>query len=238
MQIMWTLGEVLPAYRKGNQRYWDLAERVIPDGIPTDALDTHTASYQATQRAVKALGVAMDKKHIKYHFTRNRYWHYKAVKEQLLKDGKLLPVAIDGWDGDWYMHSDDMPLLEKIESGDWQGRTVLLSPFDNLICDRDRTELIWDFYFRIEIYVPPAKREYGYYVLPILHGDQLIGRISMEMNRKTNTLHALATYAQDDAPANAVSDIRDSLEALATFLGAEQIAFGETMPAIWNALRD
>ncbi|MEL6308955.1 MAG: crosslink repair DNA glycosylase YcaQ family protein [Chloroflexota bacterium] len=238
MQHMWTLGEVLPAYRKGNQRYWDLAERVIPDGIPTDALDTHTASYQATQRAVKALGVAMDKKHIKYHFTRNRYWHYKAVKEQLLKDGKLLPVAIDGWDGDWYMHSDDMPLLEKIESGDWQGRTVLLSPFDNLICDRDRTELIWDFYFRIEIYVPPAKREYGYYVLPILHGDQLIGRISMEMNRKTNTLHALATYAQDDAPANAVSDIRDSLEALATFLGAEQIAFGETMPAIWNALRD
>ncbi|MEL6525183.1 MAG: crosslink repair DNA glycosylase YcaQ family protein, partial [Chloroflexota bacterium] len=134
--------------------------------------------------------------------------------------------------------SDDVPLLEKIEAGDWQGHTVLLSPFDNLICDRDRTELIWDFYFRIEIYVPPAKREYGYYVLPILHGDQLIGRISMEMNRKTNTLHALATYAQDDAPADAVSDIRDSLEALADFLGAENIVFGETMPAMWKALRD
>lgn len=238
MDRLWTMGDVLPAVRKGNQRKWALTEHVLPDWTPRHELDQFQASYQAVQRAVKALGVAMDKKHINYHFSRNRYWEFSAVKKKLLKEGKLIPVQIGDWQGNWYLHSDDLPLLEKIEAGDWQGRTALLSPFDNLICDRDRTEHIWDFYFRIEIYVPQKKREFGYYVLPILHHDQLIGRIDMEMNRKTKTLHALSTYAQEGAPAEAVADIRQSLHNLGDFLGAEQIEFGKTIPAIWKQLRN
>lgn len=238
MDRMWTMGEVLPAIRKGNQRKWDLADNVLPDWTPRDQLTKYEASYQAVQRAVKALGVAMDKKHINYHFTRYRYWEFKAVKEQLLKEGKLLPVQIGDWSGEWFMHVDDLPLLENIEAGDWHPRTTLLSPFDNLICDRDRTELIWDFYFRIEIYVPKNKREFGYYVLPILHGDDLIGRIDMEMDRKSKTLHALSVYAEDDAPDNATSDIRESLYNLAEFLGASKIEFGKTIPPIWKALHE
>lgn len=238
MHKLWIAGEALPALRKGNQRKWSLSEDVLPDWTPRQELDPFQASYQAVQQAVKSLGVAMDKKHINYHFTRGRYWEFPAVKKQLLKEGKLIPVQVDGWDGNWYLHSDDLALLESIETGDWQGRTTLLSPFDNLICDRDRTELIWDFYFRIEIYVPQKKREFGYYVLPILHNDELIGRIDMEMNRKTKTLHALSTYAQDNASENAVTDIRQSIHELATFLGAEQVEFGKTMPTIWKQLRD
>jgi len=236
MDRLWTMGDVLPAFRKGNQRKWALTEDVLPDWTPRDELTQYEASYQSVQRAVKALGVAMDKKHINYHFTRNRYWDFAKVKKQLLKEGKLIPVQIGEWAKDWYMHVDDLPLLEKIESGDWQGRTALLSPFDNLICDRDRTELIWDFYFRIEIYVPAKKREFGYYVLPILHGDDLIGRFDMEMDRKTNTLHALSTYAEEGAPEDAVTDIRESLHQLAEFLGAEQIKFGKKMPSMWKSL--
>lgn len=238
MDRMWTMGDVLPAIRKGNQRKWALTEDVLPDWTPREELDLFQASYQAMQRAVKALGVAMDKKHINYHFTRNRYWEFSAVKKQLLKEEKLIPVQIGDWQGNWYLHADDLPLLEDIEAGNWQGRTTLLSPFDNLICDRDRTEIIWDFYFRIEIYVPQKKREFGYYVLPILHGDSLIGRIDMEMNRKTKTLHALSTYAQENAPQEAVSGIRESLYNLGEFLGAEKIEFGETMPSIWKQLRN
>ncbi len=238
MHKLWINGEVLPALRKGNQRKWALAEDVLPDWTPRESYSQHEASYQAVQRAIKALGVAMDKKHINYHFTRHRYWQYKAVKAQLLKEQKLLPVQIGDWDGEWYMHTDDLPRLEKIEAGDWQGRTTLLSPFDNLICDRDRTELIWDFYFRIEIYVPQQKREFGYYVLPILHQDRLIGRMDMAMDRKTHTLQVLSTYAQDDAPVDAVPAIRDNVYDLATFLGANTVQFGETMPSIWQALRD
>ena len=238
MHKLWINGDVLPAHRKGNQRKWALSEDVLPDWTPREKYSKQEASYHAVQRAVKALGVAMDKKHINYHFTRGRYWHYKAVKEQLLNEEKLIPVQIGDWNGDWFMHSDDLPLLESIEAGDWQGRTTLLSPFDNLICDRDRTELIWDFYFRIEIYVPPKKREFGYYVLPILHHDRLIGRIDMAMDRKTQTLQASSTYAQDNAPADAVSAIRDNLHNLATFLGADRLQFGDTIAPIWKSLRD
>ena len=90
----------------------------------------------------------------------------------------------------------------------WSGRTTLLSPFDNLICDRKRTEALWDFYFRIEIYVPADKRQYGYYVLPILHGDRLIGRIDPNYDRKTKTLNIQNVYAEADAPPEAAA--RDS----------------------------
>ncbi|MEM9955666.1 MAG: crosslink repair DNA glycosylase YcaQ family protein [Chloroflexota bacterium] len=236
MDRMWRMGEVLPAKREGNQRKWALTEDVLPDWTPLTVYSPYEASYQAVQRAVKALGVAMDKKHINYHFTRNRYFEYKSVKQQLLDEGKLIPVQIGDWDKDWFMHLDDLPLLEKIEAGDWSGRTTLLSPFDNLICDRDRTELIWNFRFRIEIYVPQKKREFGYYVLPILHHDDLIGRMDMAMDRKTNTLDIIATYAEDDAPADAVTDISDAVDNLADFLGAEKITYGKKMPTIWKAL--
>lgn len=236
MDRMWTSGDVLPAMRKGNQRKWALTDDVLPDWTPREIYSQHEATYHSIQRATKALGIAMDKKHINYHFTRNRYWEYKAVKQQLLDENKLIPVQIGDWEGDWYMHTEDLPILEKIEAGDWQGRTALLSPFDNLICDRDRTELIWDFFFRIEIYVPQKKRQFGYYVLPILHNDDLIGRMDMAMDRKTKTLEIISTYAEDNAPADAVDAISDSVHDLATFLNAEKITYGKTMPKIWKSL--
>ena len=110
----------------------------------------------------------------------------------LVAEGTIEPVQImekgEALKGNWYLHTADLPLLADIQAGQWRGRTVLLSPFDNLICDRDRTELLWDFYYRIEIYVPAAKREFGYYVLPILHKDRLIGRIDAKMDRKNRYL--------------------------------------------------
>lgn len=233
---MWTMGEVFPSIRKGNQRKWALADNFFPDWTPQEELDTYQASYRSVQRAIKALGVAGGKKQINYHFTRHRYWHYKDVMAQLLKEEKIIPVEIADWSGDWVMHSDDVPLLEKIEKGDFEPKTTLLSPFDNLICDRDRTELIWDFFFRIEIYVPKKDRQFGYYVLPILHGDDLIGRIDMEMNRKTKTLHANSVYGQDNAPANAADGISNAIQSLADFLSAETVQVGK-VPKMWKSLK-
>ena len=87
-------------------------------------------------------------------------------------------------------------------------RTTLLSPFDDLVSDRDHTERLFDFRFRIEIYVPKAKREFGYFVLPILHGDRLIGRIDPRFDRATGVLHVNAVYAQEGAPADAGAAVR------------------------------
>lgn len=237
LDYLWTNGEVVIAERVGNQRRWGVAEQFFPDWTPQDEWSAAETCRFATQKAIRALGAATPKQ-IKFHYTRNMYPELTAVLNQLVKEETLIPVAVDEVPGDYYLHADDLPLLRQLQSGDWQPRTTLLSPFDNLICDRDRAEQLFDFYFRIEIYVPKAKRQFGYYVLPILHGDRLIGRIDPKMDRKTQTLHINNVYAEAGAPKNKklVRDIGKAATSLASFVGAKQIEWGN-VPAGWAALK-
>jgi uncharacterized protein YcaQ len=250
LDFLWVQGIVLVADRKGQLRYWDLAERVLPDWTPREELSEREVVRRAAQRAIRALGVA-HKRDIPLHFTRNRYWGLPAILNELEKEGCIVPVEIvrDGaeakkWAGPWYVHIEDLPLLEHLHhqppDGDWEGRTTLLSPFDNLICDRARTQRLWDFDYRIEIYVPKAKRKYGYYVLPILHNDRLIGRIDPAYDRKAKVLTVNNVYAEPHAPMNPATGkaIAGAIEDLATFLGAKDIAYGDNVPEGWRtALR-
>ncbi len=112
-------------------------------------------------------------------------------------------------------------------------RTTLLGPFDRLIHDRDRAEALWAFRYRIEIYVPAAKREFGYYVLPILHGDRLIGRIDPLFDRKAGVLRINAVYSQPDAPSDAWPAVRAAIDDLAAWLGASEVALPK-LPAPWR----
>lgn len=241
LDYMWRNGQVVVAKRVGNQRRWGLAEQFFSRTMPQERWSAEQTCRFAAQKAVRALGAATAKQ-IKYHYTRGMYEGLTAVLTQLVKEEILIPVTLsDGGKplaNDYYLHADDLPLLRQLQNGGWQPRTTLLSPFDNLICDRDRTEQLFDFYFRIEIYVPKAKRQYGYYVLPILHGDRLIGRIDPKMDRKTNTLHIHNVYAQPKAPKNkkAVRAIGKAVTELASFLGAKQIHWGN-VPSAWEALK-
>jgi uncharacterized protein YcaQ len=114
---------------------------------------------------------------------------------------------------------------------DWQPRTTLLSPFDNLICDRKRTEDLFNFHFRLEVYVPKAKRQYGYYVLPILHGDRFIGRLDPKLDRKTGRLTINAVYAEPDTPMTkeTAQAINQAVEELGNFVGAEEIVYTKSL---------
>jgi uncharacterized protein len=110
----------------------------------------------------------------------------------------------------WEAHPD-------VDAGPVPERVTFLSPFDRLIHDRDRAEALFDFHYRLEMYVPKAKREYGYYVLPVLQGDQIVGRIEPRFDKKTRTLDVLGAWG-DTARAD------EALASLATFLGAERVA--------------
>jgi len=195
--------------------------------------------YRAAQKSLRALGVGRVKD-IQQHYTRGRYPDLPTVLNDLETDGRIHPAQIveDGqpWPGTWYLHADDLPLLDRLTKGDFQPRTTLLSPFDNLICDRARTEQLFNFDFRIEIYVPKDKRKFGYYVLPILHGDQLIGRIDPLFDRKHQRLHINATYAEPGAPMDkpTAAAIATAIENLAAFLGAADIAYSERVPKGWK----
>lgn len=244
LSFMWTQGEIMVAERRGLQKKWGLTEQCLPEWAPRETLPDHEVVRRAAQKSLRALGVGTAKQ-INNHFIRNRYPNLDPVLAELVAEKRIVPVTIGEsgptWPGDWYLHADDLPLLEQLAAGDWQPRTTLLSPFDNLICDRARTELLWDFHFRLEIYVPKAKRKYGYYVLPILHGDRLIGRIDPKMDRKTGTLHLNAVYAEPDAPSDPATGqaIASAITNLARFLGARDVVYSsEHIPPGWRqALR-
>lgn len=232
LDFLWSQGAIMVAHRSGVQKKWDLAERCLPDWTPREVIDTEEVVSRAAQKAIRALGVATIQ-HIKAHYTRGRYPNLPQVLADLEARRRVVRVKVEGMPGVWYAHSDDLPLIDRIEAGEWEPRTTLLSPFDNLICDRARTEKLFDFFFRIEIYVPADKRQYGYYVLPILHGDRLIGRVDPLYNRKTHTLHVQHIYAEPDAPPEVAPALRASLDSLAQFLGARSVEYGE-VAGVWR----
>jgi uncharacterized protein YcaQ len=164
----------------------------------------------------------------------------KDTIKQLQADSRIQPVDItDGpiRKSERYIHSQDIKLLEKLESEDWVPRVSLLSPFDNLICDRTRTKLLFNFDYTTEIYTPQHKRKYGYYVLPILGGDKLIGRLDPFMDRKKGKLLIKAVYAERKAPTDKsmALEIRATVEDLSEFLGAMEVEFSSKVPRYWRS---
>lgn len=241
LDFLWTRGEIMVAGRSGGQKIWDLTGRVLPEWADQAEHDREEVTYRALQHALRALGTATPQQ-LKRHFIRDSYAHFDRALKRLEADGKFVRAHIQGHGaglrGTWWIHADDLALAGELAAGEWQPRTVLLSPFDNLICDRARTEELWDFEFRIEIYVPAALRKYGYYVLPILDGDRLIGRVDPAFKRKEKRLEIQHVYAEPGAPDDAASAERvaGAIRELGAFLGARAITIGglEATPPAWQ----
>jgi uncharacterized protein YcaQ len=237
LDLLWTQGRILVAGRQGQQRVWDLSERCLPPSAPTRRPPEREVVRLAAQRSLRALGVATARD-IDRSFTAGRYPGLASVLAGLQRSGRVEQVrlAANGSEqpGPWYVHTDDLPLLDRLQNGDWRPRTTLLSPFDNLIINRERTERLFGFSFRMEIYVPKAARRYGYYVLPILHGDRLIGRVDPALDRTTGRLVVHAIHPEPGAPASAAPAVATALGELASFLGATGVDLRQPPPAVWR----
>ena len=233
LDIMWVRGEVGVAQREGTVRVWDLMERFLPPGAPDDELSPLEATRRAVPLAIRALGAARAV-HIRAHFTRNRYPELGRALEELAAEGVLERLAVDGLGDDWWVRADDVAALEA--GAPVGGRTTLLSPFDNLLCDRARTEALFGFSHRLEIYTPAAKRRWGYFVLPVLDGDRLVARCDLAIDRKTNRLVAHAVHAEEGLRAGArlPRAIRRELERLAEWRGAHGVEV-RAAPDAWRA---
>jgi uncharacterized protein len=229
LEILWGRGEVMVAGRDGGQRLWDLAERVVPVGEPR--LRQTEIARRVVERWLHAGGLVPPRMvGIAWH-RMPRGW--ERALAALEREGLAVPVAVEGLTGRWYTHADHLARLPT-----FRPRTVLLSPFDDLIGDRARTERLFDFLYRIEIYVPKARRQFGYFVLPILHDERLIGRLDPRFDRATETLHVQGVWAEPDAPADAGPAIAATLADLAAWRGAASIAHEGPVPPIWRrALR-
>jgi uncharacterized protein YcaQ len=225
LEIMWHAGDIAISRREGTQRVWDLLERVLPEA-DADPLPDEVVAIEMMERQLRARGFADPGfgTAIDYELPAR-----EIGLESLLADGVAVPVAIDGLPGEWLVHRDLLAALDE----PWHGRTTLLGPFDPLISDRERTLALFDFRFRLEIYIPAAKREHGYYVLPILHGDRLIGRIDPVLDRKRRVLTVKAVYAEPHAPARAWPAVSRAIEELATWIGADKVRL-PPLPEPWG----
>lgn len=176
--------DVAVAGRVGQERLWDLGERVIPAIASGDVLTKEEYDERRVMRAMTRFGVATQQE-IRLRAYGLSILDTKALLARLVEQGRL--IAVD-------LPYDDKPapafaLPEVLETADpGAGRTTLLSPFDPLIYDRDRTERLFGFSYRLEMYKPKAEREFGHFVLPILHGSNLVGRLDSERDRKANEL--------------------------------------------------
>jgi uncharacterized protein YcaQ len=221
LDILWLQGRVMIVGRDGQQRIWDLASRSLPR-VP--ARPASVIAAELVDRQLRARGLERLER-IGTLFDGPVPMRDAAIRRHL-RDGLIVPVEVEGLPGRWVAHRD---LLDTT----FRGRTTLLSPFDDLISDRERTERLFDFRFRLEIYVPKAKREFGYFVLPILRGDRLIGRIDPLYDRKAGVLRVSALYVESHArPADGVA-ARHAIEELAAWLTATDIAW-PTFPPVWR----
>ncbi|MFX0097606.1 MAG: winged helix-turn-helix domain-containing protein [Candidatus Hodarchaeota archaeon] len=245
LTYLWATGKIMVAKRIGRQKWWDITERFLPDWTPKETLSEAEIARRGVEKSLRALGVARPI-HIRNHYIRRCYGDLNNVLNDLESEGYISRVRIKNkkdvrpWPGSWYIHAKDMPLIDGIASGKWEPRTTLLSPFDNLICDRRRTEQIFKFSFHLEIYVPKLKRKYGKYAMPILQGDRFIGRIDPEMDRKNGKLRINAIYAEQEIHLTKEEGqmIVNTIEDLGEFLGAKEIVYGKHIPAKWKDMFD
>jgi uncharacterized protein YcaQ len=217
--LLWLSGQIVPAGRDGRGRRWVDADTWFGAAI-TGLPEPRDAVRAAAVRSLRALGVAT-KQQVRKHFIRNRYLGLDDIWTSLADDGEIVPVDI-GLRGDWYVHANDVDRLQRIEAGGFEPRTTLLSPFDNLICDRARTLDLWGFDFRLEIYVPRSKR-WGYFVMPLLHGDRLCARFDLAVDRTAGRLDLIGERWEPgwEGRRRPAGSVKRALEELARFAGVE-----------------
>jgi hypothetical protein len=210
-------GRIAAARRVNFERLYDLAERVLP----ADVLAAPTPPEDEAQRrlllySARRLGVATEPD-IGDYFRLPRA-ESKARLAELVEAGDLLPARVEGWDREAYVPADLQPRSRL--------RTrALLSPFDSLIWRRERAERLFGFRYRIEIYTPASKRQFGYYVLPFLLGDRLVARVDLKSDRQAGVLRVQGAFAEPGVEADAVAEaLAAELRAMSAWLGLGEVA--------------
>jgi uncharacterized protein YcaQ len=217
LERLFHTGEVTSAGRRGGfERVYDIPERVIPADIlalPTPA--EPDAIRELALMGARAFGIATEAD-IRDYF-RLPIPEARNALAELVEEGALVPAAVEGWDKPAY-------LAAGAETPSRVTASALLSPFDPLVWFRPRTERLFDFHYRIEIYTPQAKRRFGYYVLPFLHRGRLKARIDLKAEREAGVLAVRGAHAEEGADRGAIApDLAVELRRMASWLGLGEV---------------
>ncbi|GAT09886.1 YcaQ family DNA glycosylase [Mycolicibacterium novocastrense] len=218
-EALFASGVLTTATRVGFARHYDLSERVLPPEVLAREVDEADAVRELVLRASGALGVGTEQD-IRDYF-RLSPAQVKPAIAKLVADGELEPVQVDGWKGPAYLRAGQT--IPRSDRG-----TALLCPFDPLIFFRPRVErLFGGFKYRIEIYTPAPKRQYGYYVWPFLLDGELVGRVDLKADRAGDALHVVGAFVEEGAERSRVAPaLADELRTMAAWLGLADVTVG------------
>jgi uncharacterized protein YcaQ len=217
LEYLFRSGVVTSAGRRGGfERVYDLTERVLPaEVVATRTPPEHEAIRELAAAGAHAFGIATEID-IRDYFRLPVVEARRAIHE-LVEEGRLLPVTVEGWDKPAYL-AKDARIPKNLAA------TALLSPFDPLVWFRPRTERLFGFHYRIEIYTPQAKRKFGYYVLPFLFNGRLAARVDLKAERGEGVLEVRGAFAEAGAPSAAMAAaLAGELRRLATWLNLADI---------------
>ena len=229
LSSLWTAGQLVLSRRdRGFARTWDVPERAIPELWRDEAMADDERDRTLIDRALRALGVTTARWASDYFRTGGQAYVPAAkiggVLEELEAAGACVRVVVPGIETEIWLDPDLLPCLEAFRAGRMRPTlTTLLSPFDNLIWNRHRTEQLWNFFYRLECYTPEPRRIYGYYTLPILHRGRLIGRLDPSYDRRTRFLTVKALHLEPGVRLSnsLVGAIVAAIRDLIAFLGGE-----------------
>ncbi|TQS44889.1 winged helix-turn-helix domain-containing protein [Cryptosporangium phraense] len=225
LEYLFWAGEVSTVDRRNFERRYDITERVLPSEVlATPTPDRPTAFRELIRLAARSLGVATEPDLRDYY--RLKPDQSKPAVAELVEEGALVPVRVEGWRDVAYLAADAR-VPRRVSA------TALLSPFDSLVWFRPRTERMFGFRYRLEIYTPAAQRVHGYYVLPFLYRGQLVGRVDLKADRAAGVLRVPGAFGEPalqgmgvrrrQLAGEAVEGLAGELKGLAGWLGLEGV---------------
>ena len=218
LEYLFLFGEVVTAGRRGFERIYALPEQILPATLLDATVDEVDAQRELVHRALRSHGIGTAKDIADY------YRLYVATTARLLDElvdaGHAHKVAVEGWKAPGYV-ATEARIPRRIETA------ALLSPFDPIVWERDRTERMFGFRYRIEIYTPAPKRVYGYYTLPALVDEALVGRIDLKSDRQAGVLRVQSAWREEGAPRDALERLVPVLRETAAWQGLDDIVVAD-----------